>query len=246
MEDIWHMFPAQMGDHRAFITYNHGYSEIAKNDHRNFLLVVRVKFKNPKSNGMPTDEEFPALSDIDEKLEESLTKKGAVYVGRITVDGYRYFYFYLDFPKEIASEAVSIVSTGTSYKLQSVYREDSAKDTYWKDIYPNSDSWQVIQDMRVLDSLEDEGDKPDKPREVIHWAYFPDMKTANHFGEWVKSNPYTLISIEFTDDEGKVGVHFSHIGTMVMEDITHHTIGINRKVTEMKGDYDGWETSVER
>jgi hypothetical protein len=33
---------------------------------------------------------------------------------------------------------------------------------------------------------------------------------------------------------------------MALEDITHHTIGLNRKAKEMKGDYDGWETSVEK
>jgi len=33
---------------------------------------------------------------------------------------------------------------------------------------------------------------------------------------------------------------------MVLEDITHHTITLNRKVRELNGDYDGWETSVEK
>ncbi len=37
-----------------------------------------------------------------------------------------------------------------------------------------------------------------------------------------------------------------HEGTMELEDITHHTIAINRKVRELGGDYDGWETTIER
>jgi hypothetical protein len=33
---------------------------------------------------------------------------------------------------------------------------------------------------------------------------------------------------------------------MVLEDVTRHTIRIGRKVRELGGTYDGWETSVER
>jgi hypothetical protein len=246
MLDAWHTYPVQMGDHRAFITYNHGYAEIADKDKRDFLLKVRVKIKNPTPTGMPTSEEFPALSAVDEKLDDSLTGKGAAYVGRITVDGYRYFHFYINFPEQMASEAIDNVSKQTSYKLQYSHKKDIAKDGYWKDLYPTNDDWQVIQDMKVLDALKKSGDTPSKPREVFHWAYFLEMKTALNYGEWAQSNQYKLISVENTSDKKKVGVRFSHIGTMVLEDITHHTIGLNRKAKELKGDYDGWETSVEK
>jgi len=40
-------------------------------------------------------------------------------------------------------------------------------------------------------------------------------------------------------------VRFSHVGTMVLEDITGRTIAIDRKARELDGDYDGWETSIE-
>ncbi|MFT0737360.1 hypothetical protein POZ19_22865 [Ralstonia wenshanensis] len=33
---------------------------------------------------------------------------------------------------------------------------------------------------------------------------------------------------------------------MELEDITHHTIAMNRKVRALGGDYDGWETKIER
>jgi roadblock/LC7 domain-containing protein len=246
MLDVWYTFPTQMGDHRAFITYNHGYAEVAEKERRDFLLKVRVEIKKPTSGGMPTNEEFPSLSAVDEKLDDSLTMKGAVYVGRITVDGHRYFHFYVDMPEKSASETIDNVSAQTSYKLQYSYTRDTAKDGYWKDLYPTSDDWQVIQDMKVLDALKKNGDMPDRPREVFHWAYFLEMKTANKFGEWAKSNHYKLISVEFTEGKKQVGVRFSHMGTMVLEDITHHTIGLNRKAKEMNGDYDGWETSVEK
>lgn len=246
MLDAWYTFPAQMGDHRAFITYNHGYAEISKKDKRDFLLKVRVKIKNPTPAGMPTNEEFPVLSALDEKLDESLAEKGSVYVGRITVDGYRHFYFYLDIAEQTVSDTLEKVANATSYKLQHSYKHDPEKEGYWNDLYPTKDDWQVIQDMKVLDALKEGGDNPKKPREVFHWAYFPDKKVANSFGEWVEANDYKLISIELADEKNMMKVRFSHVGTMVLDDITRHTIGINRKATEMNGDYDGWETSIEQ
>jgi Family of unknown function (DUF695)/Regulator of ribonuclease activity B len=244
--DIWHTFPTQLGEKRAFITYNHTYAEIAEKDERDSLLKVRVKIKNPDAAGMPTNKEFSALSALDDKLDGLLTKEGAIYVGRITIDGYRVFHFYLNFPEQTAAAIVNQVAKKTSYTIDYSYQKDPAKDGYWKALFPTRENWQVIQDMKVLYALRMSGDNPEKSREVFHWAYFQDMKNANSFGDWIKANQYKLISIEFTEDKQKVGVKFSHVGSMALEDITHHSIDINRTIAEMEGDYDGWETSVER
>ena len=47
-------------------------------------------------------------------------------------------------------------------------------------------------------------------------------------------------------EDGKSAVRFAHEGTMVLADITHHTLEINREVRSLGGEYDGWETSVEQ
>ena len=96
MEDIWHTFPAQMGDDQAWITYNHGFAEVAEADKRGNCLRVRVTIKNPTEYGMPTNEEFPALSSLDESIDDAITAAGGVYVGRITVAGCRFFYYYAE------------------------------------------------------------------------------------------------------------------------------------------------------
>ena len=174
-----------------------------------------------------------------------MIEQGAIYVGRITVNGYRYFHFYVKFPEQTAFTLVDKVAQKTSYKINYNYRKDAAKKVYWKELFPTNDDWQVIQDLKVLSVLRENGDKPQKSHVVLHWAYFPELKSAKSFGDWVKANHYKLISIEFTDDNKKYGVHFSHVSSMDLEEITHHTIAINRKAIEMNGDYDGWDTNVE-
>ena len=44
MAEIWEVFPAQMGEHRAFISFNSTFAEVAEQDTRTFLLRVRVEF----------------------------------------------------------------------------------------------------------------------------------------------------------------------------------------------------------
>ena len=100
-------------------------------------------------------------------------------------------------------------------------------------------------DLRVLDVLKEKGDINSVSRQVAHWAYFPERESAQQFADWARESAYEVNAIAATDDN-KTVVRFAREGTMELEDITHHTIAINRKVRELGGDYDGWETTIER
>ncbi|WKZ85964.1 DUF695 domain-containing protein [Ralstonia pickettii] len=244
--DAWEVFPSQRGEHPALISYNKSYSQIAAKDARSSLFRVRLEFKHPTPKGWPPAEESPELNRVEDLLEAAVAANGGIQVGRITVDGHREFYFYVAFPEKRAQDIVTSVAAQASYKLQNVYRRDPAKEGYWKYLYPTADDQQVIGDMRVLDSLRQQGDIGTVSRHVTHWAYFPKQREAQQFANWANANAYKVSSVAPTADKSKVGVRFTHDGTMELEDITHHTISINRKARALGGDYDGWETSVER
>ena len=246
MLDIWYTFPATMGEDQAWITYNHGYAEVAEVDPRHNALRVRLPFKNPTEYGLPTHEEFPQLSSVDETLDDQISAAGGVYVGRVTVGGHRIFYFYVDIAEEKASEIVENVSVNTSYKLQYVYEPDKERKYYWNELYPTDDDWQVIQDLKVLDALSEDGDIKENEREVMHWAYFPNESMCNAFTSWVKQENYVVHYSGKEEEGSEYLTKYSHTGTMNLGDITNHTIKSNRKARELGGRYDGWETSVER
>jgi hypothetical protein len=246
MADVWQTFPAQMGEHRAFISFNQSYSQIAEKDPRTSLVKVRLQIKKPTSGGMPTDDEFSVLASVEDKLTDAIESQGGVEVGRVTVNGQRFFTFYASIAKDAAEKLISSVARSTNYPLQFIYEQDAAKNGYWKELYPTDDDWQVIRDLKVLDALRNQGDNPEVIRQVSHWAYFKDEKRAKEFCTWAQASGYVVTSQKRTSDKTEVGVHFDHKGSMRLEDITHHTIGINRKVAALGGKYDGWETSVER
>ncbi|WP_426395234.1 DUF695 domain-containing protein [Ralstonia sp. R-29] len=244
MADAWETFPAQMGDHRAFIAFNGSYAEIARTDPRTSLFRVRLEFKHPTAEGMPPEDEFPELRNVLNLLTTGVVAEGGIHVGRVTAKGYRHFYFYVALPEEKVLDLFDSVAAQTPYELAYAYQEDPEKDGYWKNLYPTADDWQVIRDIRVLDALKDKGDISNVSRPVSHWAYFPTPQEAQQFADWARTNAYQVDSVAPTGD--KVEVRFTHEATMELEDITYHTIIINRKTKALGGDYDGWETSVER
>ncbi len=246
MLDIWYTFPATMGEDQAWITYNHGYAEAAEVDSLQHVLRIKLPFKNPDEYGMPTNVEFPQLSTVDETLDKLFSAAGGVYVGRVTVGGHRFFYFYINIPEEKAAEIVENVSVRTSYQLQYIYTLDIEKNFYWNELYPTDDDWQVIQDLKVLDALSQDNDINEREREVIHWAYLPSESICNEFTAWVKSENYTVHFSGKEENSSEYVTKYSHVSIMNLGDITGHTIKSNRKAIELGGQYDGRETSVER
>ena len=245
MAEAWHTFPAQMGEHRAFLTFDNGFAEIAGTDSRKFLFKVRVAIKFPNEAGLPTNDEFPALVAVDEALDQAVTSKGGIYVGRITVNGHRHFLFYVDFDEKTADDIASEIARGTGYQLDLAFEEDPNKDGYWNDLYPTSDDWQVIRDLEVLDALGKHEDNAEIERQIQHWTYFEAAYPAERFAEWLKEVGYLIHEVS-RRPEGNTKVTFSHVGMTTLEAVTKHTISINRKVKELNGEYDGWETRVEK
>jgi hypothetical protein len=78
MSDRWETYACQMGAHRAFITFDAGYAESVRADGRPFLLKIRVPFRLPNAQGLPTQAEFEELSDLDGKLAQAVEAHGVV------------------------------------------------------------------------------------------------------------------------------------------------------------------------
>jgi hypothetical protein len=136
-----------------------------------------------------------------------------------------------------------LVGDHHGYELRFVVKPDANRDGYWQDLFPSNDDWQVILDLRVIESVGKHGDDGTASRRIDHWAYFPAREGAERFSQWVRERGYILDETD-TTDEGKFRVRFAHEGTLRLSDITSHSIALRRKASELGGDYDGWETPV--
>ncbi|WP_431689391.1 DUF695 domain-containing protein [Hahella sp. NBU794] len=246
MQDKWNVYPRFTDEGQAWVLVNLGYEEIARSDARDSLLAVKLELQRANAHGLPTSEEFAALDNIEEALLQGLEAQNAAYAGRITVNSQRYFFYYMNCDEEIAAAIIRNVGRQFGYILEFDVSADPEKQSYWRDLYPSEDDWQVIQDLEVLQTLAKSGDEPDIQREVMHWAHFPTQAQAQQFADWAAAEHYVVSDCAWEEDGDRFQVTFSHNGSMRLDDISFHTMRSNRKAHEFGGEYDGWETSVEK
>ncbi len=243
MSDQWIFFPCQMGEHRASIFYDNGIRDSIDTIAPPHLLKVRVAFKQSRPDGMPTSEEFQSLTALEDALQALVQQHESLYVGRVTVDGHRHFYIYTPDSEQAWSTWLKTLAASHDYAVSSAFQLDDSRTGYWKELFPTHDDWQVIKDLEVIEALRKQGDEGTASRQIDHWAYFPSHDTVEEFSQWLRERGYNLDGSDPADD-GKICVRFRHEGTVQLADITSHTIALQRRASELGGDYDGWETPV--
>ena len=72
-----------------------GLGQVAPIKENPFVVMLRVKLRNPDQRGMPGIEEMNELDRMEGRLVELLARQiGALFAGRFTQRGIREFYFY--------------------------------------------------------------------------------------------------------------------------------------------------------
>jgi regulator of ribonuclease activity B len=103
----------------------------------------------------------------------------------------------------------------------------------------------VIQDMRVQEALEKEGDRLTTPRDIEHWAYFRTENDRTQFVEAVRSyfdNVECYLSPE--SKHGEFTAKLRHVGLPDYQSMNSTTLLLRRAARAANGDYDGWETRI--
>lgn len=245
MSDHWEQFPCAMGEHTAFISYDHGVSTGLSELPFPFYVGFRAQLMDPDERGLPRGEEFQTLNQLEDFLCGRVADAGGVQVGRITTKGARYFLFYTSASEEACVVIAQEAAACHEYELGVLHEPDPERAHYWNELYPTEDDWQVIQDIRVQEALEREGDTLQEPREIQHWAYFPSGEQRRIF--------VTEVSVSFSgceeyvvEDEGRGSfvAKLSHVGLPDYHSMNRFTILLARAARKNGGTYDGWETKV--
>lgn len=94
MSDDWDHYFVRVDDKPALAFIDLGLADEAPIEGASVMAYVRVYMRSPDSQGLSTDEEFDTLSAIQDSLRNHLTADGGThYVGRVTHDGCRDFFF---------------------------------------------------------------------------------------------------------------------------------------------------------
>ena len=100
----------------------------------------------------------------------------------------------------------------------------------------------------MVDNLEKNGDTLTKARPVDHWIYFKSEKGRNEFLSKIETLNFNIIGKDETTSFGDFPykLHISRVDNVAHDVVDDYVLELWELAQECNGDYDGWETSVEK
>ena len=118
--------------------------------HQAYLAYVRVYMRQPRPDGLSSNEEFDALIAIGDALvEQVVSGRPSTFAGRNTSNGTRDFYFYTADPDGFDSLVETAMAIRPEYQFETGVREDSGWNVYFDFLRPSPDDYQRIMNRRV-------------------------------------------------------------------------------------------------
>ena len=245
MSDDWDFYALRVDDLPASIFCDLGIATQAPLADFPYMAYLRLHMRSPRADGLSSQEEYPALIAIEDKLTEAIVHTQTIYVGRNTSNSVRDFYFYRCSPDGWDQQAAAIMMNFSDYHYEIGIRLDAEWSSYRNFLYPTPTAMQRIQNRRVCDSLAKQGDPLKDGREISHWAYFPDAECRSRF--LALTQKLGFIS-QTTFESDKSSLRFG--ATIVRSELPSYAnidnvvLPVYEVTKECTGDYDGWETQV--
>lgn len=207
---------------------------------------LRVRLNHPRPDGLSADAEFDRLAEIEDALEavDCGDDTELHYVGRNTCGGCRDFYFYTSNPHQAQTCLSAAMVTFDEYEFETGTRPDPEWSAYLEFLYPSERDRQMILNGRVLQNLEEHGDRHKIQREVTHWAYFNSNDDRARFVAGAEQRGYELLG-QSQSEAGRFGTRISRVDAIDYNSINAVVLELFDLAQQCNGEYDGWETSVE-
>ena len=205
------------------------------------MAYVRLHMRQPRPDGLSSNDEFETLSALEDRLTDSVVRDvGAVYAGRNTSGGCRDFYFYVGQPERFEPSVARAMTDYPDYRYEADTREDPDWDVYFGFLYPPPDDFQRIQNRRVIESLASHGDRHDVPRTIDHRVYLGDGDAAQRLRAELLALGFEVEAPKTMEND--VALDFQRRDRP--DSIDDVVLPIVRRARELGGTYDGWGCEV--
>lgn len=246
----WTFYFSNVNDKLSSIATDLNLINIAPIKGQEYVVYISIKMPNPREDGLSSNEDKDDLWNIEDEIIKVFDNNNLDYTfaGRLTSDGFRDLYFYGDntiLTEELVS---STMNRFPKHQYDFGYKPDKEWSGYFEFLYPQPIQMQSIQNRRVLEQIENNGDDLTKPRAVFHWIYFNTQDELDQFESFTKSLGFKTENKGKTEqpEEFKYVISVSRVDKVGYNEIDTYTLELWEKAHELNGDYDGWETSVEK
>lgn len=247
-KDDWDFYFCEMNDAPASIMLNLSAIQRAPDADKPWLLWVWIPMRAARPDGLSSSEEAPMLFDIEDRLNKALARAcQAEPVGRITGSSRRELYYYAPSGMGFEADVKKTCAPFADYAVERGAQKDEDWKQYREVLYPSNRDMQRIQNRRVLELLEKNGDDHSIPREVDHMACFATTKDRKKFIAAAVKSGFRVQSEESSEEgdsewpHSVVVVRADPIEPRHLDEVVD---GLVVLADEFNGDYDGWGCEV--
>jgi len=246
----WTFYFSNVNDKLSSIATDLNLIKIAPVNGQDNVVYVSIKMPNPREDGLSSNEDADDLWQIEDEIINAFdnNKLNYTFAGRLTSNGFRDLYFFGENTILMEKEVSSTMTAFPEYEFDFGHKLDKEWSGYFDFLYPLPRQMQVIQNRRVLEQLEKGGDDLTKAREVFHWIYFKTQNELDQFESFTTSLGFETKNKGKTEqpNEYKFVISISRVDKVGYDEIDKYTLELWEKAQELNGDYDGWETSIEK
>jgi regulator of RNase E activity RraB len=212
-----------------------------------FLGRIFLVIPNPDENGFAQETEHDRLNELMDAVDLAVAEENhGLLVGRTMGQGVCTIYFYLPAEEGFGESVEKAMKAFPGQRFETATERDEHWEAYFEFLCPSEESLEYIENARVLEALLDDGDDLTTPREVTHWAYFPDAASRDLFKAELLTRNFTIEeeTHEPEEPENQFGLVFSSVRDVQLEGISVETLELRKLAAGFEGEYDGWETIV--
>ena len=247
-QEDWEFYVSYLNNKPASIAVDLAIAKVAPVATQPTLLWVNINFNQPRPDGLSSAEEFETLAAIEDALTEAITgSSDATYTGRVTTNGTRNLYFYVGETTGYEKLISETMADFPDYRYDYGTEADKDWNTYFDRLYPAPPQFQSIQNRKVVDELEENGDSLEKERPVDHWIFFRTETDRGAFLAKVLQEGFTVVTQDHDETFGGLPyrLHIRRTDKVDAISVDKYVLYLWQLAREHDGDYDGWETSIE-
>ncbi len=246
-KEEWDFYMLNVDDKIASIYLDLGLKDVVPISGKENIFWISIKMNNPREDGLSSQEESKQLWEIEDLIVERIkSNHNVIYVGRLTNNNHRDIYFYFGEDKLIDKTLSGCMVRFPNYEYDFGIKENDKWESYFNFLYPSPMSYQSIMNRRVLDYMEEQGDKLEKERQVDHWIYFKSENERNQYEIEVQKIGFKVTGKNSYSENGefKYQLVISREDKVSRNEIDNFTIDLWKLANKLNGDYDGWEAPL--
>lgn len=214
---------------------------------RPVLFRASINLQQPGPDGLSTEAEKTDLYHLEDELVRRMSAEcDALFVGRMTSQAVRRFYFYLPSRDGAEAEARWALSAFPEYPFELRLHDDPKWRAYFEALYPTREERQCLWNRRRLQQIELNGDALNTERAISHRLNFRDVDSRRNFKDAARSAGYNIV--DKGDNEGDEDFpHYLVVSIRGVPDAEHideTTLNLIRLADENNAQYEGWDLEI--